>query len=105
MPVHHFTLIVDGADLQDESVIDRLFEAGCDDALVGSADGVQFIDFDRDAASMDVAILSAVADVEQVGGVQVVRLAGAGLELRQEGRRLDAGARGRLQALAGLEPT
>ena len=101
MPVHHFTLIVDGADLQDQSVIDRLFEAGCDDALVGSADGVQFIDFDRDAAGMDVAILSAVADVEQVGGVQVVRLAGAGLELRQEGRRLDAGAHGRQQALAG----
>ena len=182
MPVHHFTLIVDGADLQDQSVIDRLFEAGCDDALVGSTDGVQFIDFDRDAASLDVAVLSAVADVEQVGDVQVIRLAGAGLvsiadiaarigrtresvrllvsgargpgnfpapvtdpraryrlwrwadverwferevgedalgareehllsainaclELRQESRRLDAGARGRLQALAGLEPT
>ena len=79
MPVHHFTLIVDGSDLQDESVIDCLFEAGCDDALVGSTDGVQFIDFDRDAASLDVAILSAVADIEQTGGVQVVRLAGAGL--------------------------
>jgi len=77
VPTHHFTLIVDGADLQDESVIDRLFEAGCDDALVGSVDGVQFIDFDRDAASLDVAVLSAVADVEQVGGVQVVRLASA----------------------------
>ena len=179
MPTHHFTLIVEGADLQDESVIDRLFEAGCDDALVGSTDGVQFIDFDRDAASLDAAVLSAVADVEQVSGVQVVRLAGAGLvsiadiaarigrtresvrlfvsgargpgnfpapvthpraryrlwrwadvdrwlerqvgedaletreehllsainaclELRQEGRRLDAGARDRLQTLAGL---
>lgn len=75
----NFTLIVDGSDLQDESVIDRLFAAGCDDALVGSTDGVQFIDFDRDAASLDVAILSAVADIEQAGGVQVVRLAGAGL--------------------------
>lgn len=180
MPTHHFTLIVDGTDLQDESVIDRLFEAGCDDALVGSTDGVQFIDFDRDAASLDVAVLSAVSDVEQVSGVQVIRLAGAGLvsiadiaarvgrtresvrllvsgargpgnfpapvtdpraryrlwrwadvqrwfegqfgedalgareehlrsainaclELRQEGRRLDAGERDRLLALAGLE--
>ena len=74
MPTHHFTLIVEGADLQDESVIDRLFEAGCDDALVGSTDGVQFIEFDRDAASLDVAILSAVADVERVSGVRVVRL-------------------------------
>ena len=105
MPTHHFTLIVDGADLQDESVIDRLFEAGCDDALVGSVDGVQFIDFDRDAASLDVAVLSAVADVEQVGGFQVVRLANAGLvsiadiavrigRTRESVRLLVSGARG-----------
>ena len=78
MPIHHFTLIVHGVDLQDESVVDSLFEAGCDDALVGSTDGVQFIDFDRDAASLGDAVLSAVADVEQVPGVQVVRMAGAG---------------------------
>ena len=68
MPTHHFTLIVEGADLQDESVLDRLHEAGCDDALVGSADGVQFIDFDRDAATSDAAISSAVADVERAIG-------------------------------------
>ena len=34
MPSHHFTLIVDGADLQDAPVVNRLFEAGCDDALI-----------------------------------------------------------------------
>ena len=73
MPIHHFTLIVDGLDLQHESAIDSLFDAGCGDALVGSTDGVQFIDFDREAASLDDAVLSAVADVEQVPGVQVVR--------------------------------
>ena len=52
MSTHHLTLIVDGADLQDESVVNGLFESGCDDALVGSADGVQFLDFDRDAATV-----------------------------------------------------
>ena len=76
---HNFTLIVEGADLQDEAVIDRLFNAGCDDAVVSSMDGVQRIDFDRDAASLDAAVLSAVADVERVGGVRVVHLVGAGL--------------------------
>ena len=99
MPGHHFTLIVDGADLQDESLIDRLFEAGCDDALVGSTDGVQFIDFDRDAASMDVAILSAVADVEQVGGVQVVRLAGSRFGTPSRGPSI---GRGSARPLAGV---
>ena len=105
MPKHHFTLIVDGADLQHESVIDRLFESGCDDALVGSTDGVQFIDFDRDAATLDEAVLSAVANVEQVDGVRVLRVAGAGLvsiadianrtgRAREGVRLLVAGARG-----------
>ena len=70
MPKHQFTLIVAGVDLQHESVIDRLFESGCDDALVGSRDGVQFIDFDRDAATLDEAVLSAVADVEKAAGVR-----------------------------------
>ena len=79
MPNHHFRLIVEGADLQDEAVVDRLFEAGCDDALVGSTDGVQFIDFDRDAGSFDAAVSSAMADVEGVDGVRVVRLEGDGL--------------------------
>ena len=74
MPTHRFTLIVEGADLQDESVIERLFEAGCDDALVGSADGIQFIEFARDAVSLDVAILSALADVERVSGVRILWL-------------------------------
>ena len=105
MPIHHFTLIVDGVDLQHESVVDSLFEAGCDDALVGCTDSVQFIDFDREAASLDDAVLSAVADVERVPGVQVVRMAGAGLvsiadiaartgRTREGARLLVAGTRG-----------
>ena len=76
MPTHHFTLIVDGADLQDESVVNSLFESGCDDAQVGCTDGVQFIDFNRDAASLDAAVLSAVADAERVDGIRVLRVAG-----------------------------
>lgn len=89
MPIHHFTLIVDSADLQDESVVNSLFESGCDDALIGVVDGVQFIDFDRDAASLDEAVLSAVADIERVDGVRVVRVADAGLDAsitRADGR-------------------
>ena len=79
MPTHHFTLIVDGADLQDEAVVDSLFESGCDDGLVGSVDDTQFIDFDREAPSLGDAVLSAVADIERTDGVQVIRMAGVGL--------------------------
>ena len=79
MPIHHFTLIVDGPDVQGEALIDALFEAGCDDGLVGRSEGVQYIAFDREAADLDRAVLTAVGDVEKVPGVKVARVADAGL--------------------------
>ena len=74
MPIHRFTLIVDGPDLQDDAFIDALFEAGCGDATVGRIDGVQYLDFDREAANPAEAILSAVKDVKCVNGVRIVRI-------------------------------
>lgn len=68
------TLVVEGRALQAGEVVDALFEAGCDDALVGSSQGVQFMDFDREAGSVDEAVRSAVADVESVEGLKVARL-------------------------------
>ena len=105
MPIHHFTLIVDGPDLQDDALIDKLFEAGCDDAAIGRIDGIQYVDFDREAVSLDEAVLSAVTDVERVEGVSVVRVADAGLvsmtdiasrigRTRESVRLLITGARG-----------
>jgi len=79
METYTFTLIVEGPDLQAEGMIDSLFEAGCDDSLVGSVDGVQYVEFDREAESLEQAVLSAVDDLESVEGVMVVRLADAGL--------------------------
>jgi len=77
MPIHHFTLIVDGPNLQDGAFIDALFEAGCDDATVGRTDGIQYLDFDREAATRAESIGTAVTDVERVDGVQVIRIASA----------------------------
>lgn len=79
MKIYSFTLIVEGPDLQDDDLIDRVYEAGCDDAVVGSSQGVQFLDFDREAQSLDVAILSGIRDIENLEGVTVVRIADAGL--------------------------
>lgn len=79
MSTHHFTLIVDGPDIQSDAVMDALYEAGCDDALIGRADGIQYVEFDREAVGVLEAVLSAVADIERVDGVEVVRIADAGL--------------------------
>jgi len=105
MTTYQFTLIVEGPNLQADDLIDRLYEAGCGDALVGRADGVQYLDFDREASSLQDAILSAVAGIEQLDGVEVVRLADAGLvsmadiavrmgRTRESVRLLIAGERG-----------
>ncbi len=54
---------------------DALFEAGCDDALLGSRNGVVYLDFDREATTIENAMLSAIADVESTGiGARVVRV-------------------------------
>jgi hypothetical protein len=79
METHQFTLVVEGPDLQSDDMVDALFEAGCDDALVGRTDAIQYLDFDREASGMDEAILSAIADIEQLSGVEVIRIADAGL--------------------------
>ena len=79
MSAYHFTLIVEGPDLQTDPAIDALFDAGCDDALVGRADGIQYVDFDRDGPNPETAILSAIADVERLPEVEVIRIAGCGL--------------------------
>ena len=70
MPAFTFTLIVEGPDLQADATIDALFEAGCDDALVGRSEGVQYLDFDREAGCLEEAVLSAVADIESVDGLE-----------------------------------
>lgn len=75
MTTHQFTLIVDGTDLQHEAHVNALFEAGCDDAMVGRMGAVQYLDFDREAASFADAVLEATEAVESAGlGARVVHL-------------------------------
>ena len=74
MTVWRFSLIIDGPDLDDDELLDALFEAGCDDALFGGVHGVQCADFHRETDQVEDAVLSAIAAVESVGGLQVVEL-------------------------------
>lgn len=75
MITHEFTLIVEGPDLQDDSYADALFEAGCDDATIGSVAGIQYLDFDREAESLADAVFEATEAIERaVPGARVVHL-------------------------------
>src|SRR3954447_19901264 len=73
--IHSFSLILQGASELTPEIADALYEAGCDDALVGSRDGVLFADFDREAPSSAEAIISAIRQIESGGvGLTVVRV-------------------------------
>lgn len=70
-----FALVLDGPRRYDEHLEDRLYEAGCDDALLSVSQGVLCLDFDRRAPSLFDAVLSAVRDVEGAGaGATVCRV-------------------------------
>ncbi len=73
--LHSFTLFLAGADVLGDEQLDALYEAGCDDALFGVRDGVQYAAFDRQAVSFSEALASAIRDVTlTVAGSQVVRI-------------------------------
>jgi len=87
--VHEFTLTLQG-DFEDltEEMLDRLFEAGCDDATVSMTGGRVFLDFDREAASMKDALVDAIRDV-RAAGLEVDRVATSELVTKAEiARRL-----------------
>jgi len=67
MTTHEFRLVLaNKTDLSlDEA--DALHEAGCDDATFGGCDGVVYGVFHREADTLEHAIRSAVADVQQAG--------------------------------------
>ncbi|MDE0449935.1 MAG: hypothetical protein OXH96_24985 [Spirochaetaceae bacterium] len=88
MSAYQFILLVEGPDLQTDHGIDALYEAGCNDALVGRTDGMQYLDFDREASNPATAIASAIANVERLPDVAVLRLAGGGVVSMADGSRL-----------------
>lgn len=72
--IHQFTVVVDGVDLQSDPGANALFAAGCDDATAGRINGVQSVEFDREAVSLEAAIHSAVSDLQRLDGLEVVRI-------------------------------
>ncbi|MBI2826383.1 MAG: hypothetical protein HYX69_17030 [Planctomycetia bacterium] len=72
MRTYSFTLVLSGAG-DVRTLADPLYEAGCDDALLGTQGGTVFLDFDREGKSLESAIRSAIHDVEKTG-INVARV-------------------------------
>ena len=69
MDTYNFTFVVGDADPHADDFESRFFEAGCDDATVGSSCGIAKVSFAREAPSLQEAIRSAIADIQQAGAV------------------------------------
>lgn len=98
MTTWRFSLIIEGRDLDDDDTLDALFEAGCDDALFGGANGVQCADFHRDAEQIEDAVFSAIAAIESVAGLRVAALVEQGLVSAEEIAVRSGRAPGEVQA-------
>lgn len=72
MPEHHFELTIRG-ELTDGR-FDALIDAGCDDATLSGKGDLAFADFTREAPTMLDAIISAIAAIETVEGLEVLRV-------------------------------
>jgi hypothetical protein len=68
MTHYSFTVEVSYADTHSQVFEDRLYEAGCDDALVAVVDGKLLLDFGRSALDFDKAVELARNDIERAGG-------------------------------------
>lgn len=73
MSDYEFTLVID-ADLDDDAILDRLFEVGCDDATFGMSDGIGFGEFLREAPTFRDALMSAIFDVDVEAGLPVLHV-------------------------------
>jgi predicted DNA-binding transcriptional regulator AlpA len=74
MQTYTFLLVLDGPALS-ENYVDRLYEAGCDDAALGARGTEQVAEFDRQAPTLAAALLSAIDDIEsEVPEYRVLRV-------------------------------
>ena len=67
MPEFKFSITLNTMDELTEKDIDKLYEAGCNDATIGSSNYTNSADFDREAPDLGTAVGSAVNDIVKAG--------------------------------------
>lgn len=72
MDMYHFTIVIRDARYQLSDLENRLFEAGCDDALLCSYNDTVYLEFDREAESAEIAIKSALQDIRAAGFKELI---------------------------------
>jgi predicted DNA-binding transcriptional regulator AlpA len=75
MASYNFSLLISAPEVDWETASNAFYEAGCDDALFRASGGAYELEFDRDAASLKEAVLSAIRNVKSANtGARVLRV-------------------------------
>lgn len=71
MALYNFILTLSGITYETEGLEDALYESGCNDALICAYGSSVYVEFDREAESLDAAISSAVNNIEsaEIGAI------------------------------------
>lgn len=64
MKQYKFTLLLKNANEETSHLEDSLYESGCSDALIHFRSGAVYLEFCREASTLDEAITSAIKDVK-----------------------------------------
>ena len=67
MKTYWFHVFLAGIDQMTDDVAEALFEAGCDDGLPSSSEGLAQVCFAREADSLESAIFSALDEIKRAG--------------------------------------
>lgn len=67
MTLYHFSILIRDADKSTPDLEDKLFNAGCDDALICFYNQTVYLEFDRYAETAQLAIQSAFDNIRQAG--------------------------------------
>lgn len=67
MEKYEFRVTLAGVEEVTEEISNALYEAGCDDGTPFSSEGVAAVGFTREANSLEEAIRSAIANIQNAG--------------------------------------
>lgn len=63
----NFTILIVDSKRSEICIEDRLFEAGCDDVLMCTVDDNIYLEFEREALSIQMAIQGALKEIKAAG--------------------------------------
>ncbi|KTG24190.1 hypothetical protein AWR38_09355 [Idiomarina sp. WRN-38] len=121
MNTYNFSLVLGGISSRTPLLEDKLYNAGCDDALICFYGSTVYLQFDREAAGFQHAVLSAIQQVESLKGCQVTSVDAGGyvgisdiaertgltkqsISLLKEGKRGNGNFPSPLYRLTGKQP-